>query len=496
MQVKSNVMRSSEQYIRINMHVGIRINVLTMLLLTSFYLLAFAFSNREYVEYFNQYMPIIFIVACIYTVIIRLKHNRLFLWSPETWFYTYCAIQFGFGALPFYYGSEDLIDKLGYVYRFNDETLLKTNLLNSLSVLIVGLIFLILPKYVCFPSISECNSICSNYIKKTSILFLIISTPIVLLKHTDFSLPGFFSNIESFAMSSLVMFFFLWFTGRREMAKWALSLLLVLSLISLASFGKTIFLQNFLFAVIGIIMSRKKIKISYIVLAGFVFLLLLVWYMPISQLGRDELIYQQKLSDRLDFALTHFFSTKSQVKSQKSESDVDSLWNRQSLSAVQAFLIDQYDKGYAGDTFKDIWVYFIPRVIWPDKPITTNVARDLNYLVFGHSGSALAPSFNGDAYYNGGWILVMIVSAYIGVLFYFLSKMAVVNIGQFNFIYMPIAIMAINLGRYVEGFFASSFIGGVVIMLATWLIIKNLIPKLLRYVSTSKYKTLRRFLGA
>lgn len=485
-QENSNVMRSSEQYIRINMHVGIRINVLTMLLLTSFYSLVFAFFNREYIEYSNQYMPIIFIVACVYTVIMRLKHNRLFLWSPEVWFYTYCAIQFGFGALPIYYGSEDLIDKLGNAYHFNDETLLKTNLLNSLTVLIVGLMFLILPRYVCFLSTSECNIICSNYIKKTSIFFLIISTPIVLLKHTDFFLPGFFANMEAFALSSLVMFFFLWFTGHRVMAKWALSLLLVLSLISLASFGKTIFLQNFLFAAIGIIMSNKKIKVRHIVLTGLVLLIMLAWYMPISQLGRENLIYQQTLSDRLDFALTHSFSYEIQENSRRSESTGDALWSRQSLSGVQAFLIDQYDKGYAGDTFSDIWVYFIPRVIWPDKPITTNVARDLNYMVFGHSSSALAPSFNGDAYYNGGWILVVVVSIYMGVLFYFLSRMAVVNIGQFNFIYMPIAIMAINLGRYVEGFFASSFIGGVVIMLVTWIIIKNLIPKLLGYVSIIK----------
>jgi len=204
---------------------------------------------------------------------------------------------------------------------------------------------------------------------------------------------------------------------------------------------------------------------------------MLIWYRPISEYGRRQgifkLTYQERLEETISFILDERRGDSSRSSSKES---LMRLWSRQNLNGIQAYLMDRYDRGLSGDSISEIWVYFIPRFLWPEKPFTTNIARVLNKMVFGYESSALAPSFNGDAYWNGGWLGVIGVSLYVGIVIGFFSRISLKHLNLWDLRILPIAVAGINLGRYVEGFFASAFIGGVIIIGCTWLLIKIIIP--------------------
>ncbi len=463
---------------RLDTHTGIAVIVVAMAIITFIYVLAFIIADELFLDLANKYLPLIMAVFSFYVVYKRLQHNFLFIWSPETWFYIFSAIQFGIGAVIYFYGSEEVIFSLDDIYPVDALLLIKTNILNSFTILLISLVFLLFPRYYYINQLHELSISNKPRVIKICIYFTVISILILLPSVKVSNLPSSFTILlKGISESLLVIFFFLWSSGERKAAKWAIMLLIIMSFISLPSFGKTIFIEPFFCAMLGILMGKKKIFIKYIILAGVLVFGLLVWYVPIAEFGRKEKIYDLPFKDRLDFT-TEYILRKSYSNWETETNIINSLWKRQNLTTVQGFLVQQYDQGKSGTSFKDIWILFIPRILWPNKPITTNIAKELNEMLLGYASSSLAPSFNADAYWNGGWILAGIVSLYVGALFSVMSRLSLKYIGRLDFRYMPIAIWSITLGRYTEGFFASAFIGGVVIMIAWWLILKKILPAL------------------
>jgi hypothetical protein len=63
-------------------------------------------------------------------------------------------------------------------------------------------------------------------------------------------------------------------------------------------------------------------------------------------------------------------------------------------------------------------ITFIPRVIWPSKPVYTNLGSWLTVSVFGgrETDGSSAVTMAGNAYMYGGWLFVIIGMFMIGVL--------------------------------------------------------------------------------
>src|SRR6185437_16813150 len=77
--------------------------------------------------------------------------------------------------------------------------------------------------------------------------------------------------------------------------------------------------------------------------------------------------------------------------------------SRLSYVNIDAFVVDRYDSGVPGDTFHNAGAVVIPRVLWPNKPIITQLGSDLNLRVFGQEGSSLGIGHFAEAYWNFGW---------------------------------------------------------------------------------------------
>ena len=91
------------------------------------------------------------------------------------------------------------------------------------------------------------------------------------------------------------------------------------------------------------------------------------------------------------------------------------LAQRFSIAPFEAHFIALYDSGAPGDSLKHFFDVLIPRVIWPDKPIIAPGA-EFDRIFRGYiAQTSLAIGFIAEAYWNLGWLGVILISAMIGV---------------------------------------------------------------------------------
>lgn len=88
---------------------------------------------------------------------------------------------------------------------------------------------------------------------------------------------------------------------------------------------------------------------------------------------------------------------------------------RFSIAPFEAHFMALYDSGAPGDSLRNFFNVLIPRVIWSDKPLISPGA-EFDLVFRGYvAQSALAIGFIAEAYWNLGWLGVVLISAMIGV---------------------------------------------------------------------------------
>ncbi len=144
---------------------------------------------------------------------------------------------------------------------------------------------------------------------------------------------------------------------------------------------------------------------------------------------------------------------------------------RFSVVAIQGYLMEAYDQQTPGTSLDDFWVAAIPRVFWPDKPIVTRFGAELHmeFWATPEASSALAPTYNGEAYWNYGPVGVVIVSLLLGLQIGWLTyRWHITNRGldpAFFLIAFPASLWAM----FVENWIAASYIGGFLTIVVIWL---------------------------
>ena len=449
--------------------------IFLLALLACCYLSEVIFS-RDLLQTSNALIALLFCLICSGTIYKRIKYSKLYLWCPLTWFLTMATIQFGIGSLIYQFGSNEAIYHLNQIFTLNDHDLLRVHQLNIVTTLII------VSSYSLF-SKKRKQLYKHNYIfdEKYSLLifkiFTLISIPTIIIKfyYSEIEIIQ-YEQISILAISALIISFHLFAFDKKKYLPHLSMTLTILLIISITSFAKNYFMQIFLFATLSYFQITRRISYKQVSACILLLVSLFIWYQPISEVGRlSEGFNQQSPWEKILITYNLINAQPTTAQNSGELSTRDKIWSRQSLSPVQGLLIYYYNNGFKGTSLEAPWIHFIPRLLWPDKPITTDVARDFNERVFGTRTSSLAPSFNADAYWNGGWPLVFATIIFIGCLFAVLSHFSISRITIGDFRALPIIIWGVNLGRFVESFFAPTFLGGSVIMIAWWLLLKAII---------------------
>ena len=108
---------------------------------------------------------------------------------------------------------------------------------------------------------------------------------------------------------------------------------------------------------------------------------------------------------------------------------------------------------------------FVPRVLWPEKPIITKLSNEFNVAATGNPKSASGPGIFGEAYWNFGWSGLLIVIPY-AVILSVLSLYSLRMVRAARWFYFPMVMYAMQIGFRVDGFFVSNVVGPCALLVA------------------------------
>ena len=211
------------------------------------------------------------------------------------------------------------------------------------------------------------------------------------------------------------------------------------------------------------------IKPRWLILVSIVCVFSLLSYIakPISE-GRVSTFHGDlSFSDRL-FVLINAFD-----KPGESEGGI---WPRLAYTTAQFAAVDLYDIGQGGNDIELMAWVFLPRALFPNKPIITRSGEELNQKITGFSTSSTGIGLFISGYFNLGWIGLIFVSVTAGVIMSVFSAVsrAIVNAG--SLILFPVDLVGMMMGFRVDGHFVADYLGTfamILMPLLTFLFIQN-----------------------
>lgn len=226
---------------------------------------------------------------------------------------------------------------------------------------------------------------------------------------------------------------------------------------------------------------RNKFRLgtaSNLILTLFIYIAVIA---PVVTAARESNSYRltgltlsdraQSISDALSLPL----------RTRRETSIGEEILNRFSHVRFQAYLINEYDAGISGNSMDNWHLGLIPRILYPGKPDVTRFGREFNdrYFLRTGEGSSLALTYSAEAYWNGGWVMVCLVSVIFGLEIGVLRRMIRSGWDRREWSVIALSPLAALFAYSAESTFVAHKVGGFVTIAVMLLIAKlaSNIPK-------------------
>lgn len=461
------------------------------------YGLAGIVASETFRDFMNLVGPLALGLSAVAGGVRLLRRAPEAAWTPYGWFLLAVVAFYAVGPLVYPLAGAETARRASSLYRVAPAELLRTNLLNAVGVLAVLTGFWVVSRFgLGFlssgsggppsrsptmghahgespPSPARSPSVSAEVVALAFLLvggclqYLIILP--VRFGAVDIVLPGIFWNLGRVHLLGIALMAYVVAGGRRSwrIPLWILWVLQVL--VSLLLFSKLELILSLVLPALGAFASHRRVKrlLLWGALATAVYLFVpqLVLY------GRAQIQEQTGAIDRAGLVqraeiLVEWYE-RGMPSLRERVSPVSTGWNRLNYAPVQAFAMVRYDDGYPGETLRYAGIVLIPRLLWPDKPVTTDLGVDFYQLVTGRRSTHLGLGIFGEGYWNLGWFGVVGISLATGIVFGLVSRFALGWIRRREFIYLPSVMLGIQMGAVgTTGLFANSVVGGSAILAA------------------------------
>lgn len=394
------------------------------------------------------------------------------LWFPMPWFLLSSAAYYGFGPLLYYFGTAETVHQVDAFYLVNDEVLLQCNLVTMVGIVSVLTVYLFLSAFFgsqpaqVRPSQRSLPSLNAAALWRIAVVFAVIGVAVKVflvipaaLGFWDVVLPGsieYFGQLSSLALVPLVILATVF--RRRHFVM--LGLLLGFEVITaLIQLNKLAVLKIAILLVLAMVLRGTSVRKLAVVAVLSVVLYALV-LVPLVNYGRIAFdVLGVKSASEATALLEDFAGGAAQDRLATLMPGVQSWWARLNYAPAQAFAVDAFDEGLAGDTFQlAAWV-FVPRMLFPDKPITTTGDK-FNELVTRNPNSKSAPGMFAEGYWNAGWLGVVIVAAVMGMCYWGWERYTEARLmPQLRVEYLPVAWMGLFTAIQQDSWFIPGTLG-------------------------------------
>jgi hypothetical protein len=443
--------------------------VVTIFMLAWLPIFWLAGNEPEWLRAINLVTLFIILVGCLGAAAAHILGSPVRLWFPITWFLLTAAAYYGFGPLLYYFGTAETIEYSNAFYYVGDFELYRANLLNLVGIVSVMGMYLLLGKYV---ARRHSEQIMTDYHRKSvqhalrriSIIFVSIGIPVKLLLVlprslglSDEVLPG---GVEYFAVLSTIALAPLFILYRSNKTKYALPFFLLLFFeggTAIVMLSKLAILKVGITLLLAAVLTGTRFKRLIIIglIVAFVYGVVLTPLITLSriQYGAKGLTSLSDTQSALDsFALSGREDIGDLLPG------VQSWWSRLNYANAQSFAMTAYDQGRPGDTFALLLYAFVPRILYPEKPIMTS-GVEFNVVVNGNPDSQSAPGMFAEAYWNGGWPLALFAFLSMGALYWAWELYAKRKVAYLRLAYMPVIWMGLFSAIQQDSWFVPGIVG-------------------------------------
>ena len=146
--------------------------------------------------------------------------------------------------------------------------------------------------------------------------------------------------------------------------------------------------------------------------------------------------------------------------------DYQLAWARLSYANAGTLGISFYDQGLEGNSLRDIFVVWIPRAIYPDKPVITEIGRDFTVMANGNYNSSTSPSIPSEGYWNAGWLGVAMFAMMLGIVLTLWSIYSTIVFDREAWHLLLVVLLGMRTGTRIDGFFVPDVVGPLSAVLA------------------------------
>ena len=447
------------------------LGLLSIFLFSIFIILFFFyFSLIPNYQFFNIGIFTSIIIYNIFYGVVMFNDKNIpyILFSPLFWYKFISTLFFGIGPLVYYFGSTITIAYMQRYFFTTDELLSKIALIYITTICLTDFIFLILNHFSPLP-----NQLSVKIINKKLLLFYTLTIGLFFKYAIIFpsvqlgiNAPGISHVFSTFIYAGIFLLYNIGQTN--NLYKILFYILVGIEMgSSFLVLSKEYLYMSIIFASFVVFFYNKNLK--NIVITGLVSAFL---YIAVIQ----NLFLVLRSAGEGNFGITSGREVSIAINAAKqmknvsaSDSNMDdslgsfqSWWDRLSYVKYQGYAVEAYDMGYPGETFKNFKYIFIPRFIYPEKP-NLNPGAAYNSLVQG-SFSERAPNSTGpgifvEAYWNGGWLYVILTIIYFSFLLFYASKIIIKNLKEKNYTILIFSVNAIYIGRFIDSWFVGSYGG-------------------------------------
>jgi len=410
------------------------------------------------------------------------------MWSPLPWFIAICAILYGFGPLQYHFGTPEDVWIVDQFYPVEEIDLLRTNMLNAAGISSVLLGYLVGMALIDRGG-GRTSQITNIYeMKRLLFVLLVVGISVKYLLVVPYRtgilgwvLPGSIQNLSRFTWIAIIVLFVLVHNGS---IKYRIPLYCLVGtelIVGLMSWSRFEVIVVLLMILLGKFLCEQRID-RFIAGCALIGLFYVFFLSPFATFGRISVRLEGaksvgELSNTfLEYLQEERFDALGQLPGSHG------WWSRLNYANAQTFAMNSYDSGNPGDTYSYIPYTVVPRILYPEKPIMT-LGTEFNELVTGSAHSASAAGLFGEAYWNGGWPLVIISSIIAGFVYSIFTIMSIRHILEWNLAYLPVTFIGITMGMSPDNSFVTACIGTFVQAVILYISIRYLIMPII----TEKY---------
>lgn len=402
--------------------------------------------------------------------------DKAALWCSLFWFRLSSAFYFGLGSVAYIFFNDYTTERVMAFYFASDAEMIKLNIINASAIFLVLGTTWFATRF--FPASRTKYNVTFDpgFTLSVALIFLGIGYGIKYLIIVPNAL-GLFQTTFTGATSFFVwlapcgLFIFTTWTLRHSFAsfKFAAAFVGFDIIIGLLLFSKSEVILPLLMFVLAILFHRPtKTRLFGLAL---VVLLTFNYIEPIIGYGRNEIVRQHgvlqaaNLSQRFAI-LSSYFSNKDFLVA---EDDFQGSLVRFSYIHSAAPAIAQYDSGQPGNSLEYALYVFIPRLLWPDKPIFS-MGANYTRLIDGTDTSSTWMGFFAESYWNFGWLGLPLVMIPLAFIYVGSSRYALHLISSGSWMHLPVAFLGIWMGMRTDGVIVTDIISSVFVMIIFYFI--------------------------